>query len=120
MVIYEIVVIISAVLSAGMVGAFVSMSVQILELRKQLFIDRIEYREELKNARETIAAKVVEFDDVTKLASAANQSMGNMLTDMETRLVAIDERISMLQGTATVSGAGVQKSWQAQQRSQPF
>ncbi len=118
MIIYEIVTIITAVLAAGMTGASLHFAFylrRVLDENRSLIGDKIHFAElELVKTRKQLAEKVKEFDEVTKKASEANNSMGSMLADLENKVVAIDERFSMMQGTATVTGAG--NSWQKMQQ----
>lgn len=118
MIIYEIVTIITVALASGMCGVFYAMKRRLESAESTLEHHTLEIfseaTSELTSAKDVLDAKVKEFADVTKEASEANNSMGNMLADIENRVIAIDERMSMLQGTAT-NGAG-QKSWQQQRR----
>ena len=83
---------------------------------EKLHARQIEKSQEcLKKAETELVNRVIEFDDITKKASDANNSMGGMLSDMSNQILILDERISMLSGSATVTGAGV-NSWQKPQK----
>lgn len=110
MILYEIIAIASAVLSAGAFGVMFVLWSELSGARKQMLVDRAFYNEELKDLKKVITGKVEEFDDITKKASEANNSLGLKIVELENTVAAIDERVAMLNGNATFTGAGKQ-SW---------
>ena len=99
MILYEIVTIITAVIASAMLGALYA-------TKHELHLAKVD----LKDATNQSKDSVDRFEDITKKASEANLSMGNMLADLEQKLVVMDERISMLQGSAPMGGIG--QTWQ--------
>ena len=121
MILYEIIAVTSAVFSAGAIGVMTVLWSELSGARKQMLIDRAFYNEELKELQKVITGKVKDFDDITKKASEANNSQGLKLIELENTVAALDERVAMLNGNATFTGAGKQ-SWPTKnplQRSAP-
>lgn len=114
---YEILAVLSSILCAGMIGAFIMLMARMVHTERILLKYSSNHvtsaKNDLRNAQRELKAKVEEFEKITKTASEANNSLGNMLADIENKLVAVDERVSMLQGTAT---AGATQAWQTQKR----
>ena len=87
MLIYELVSICSAVLSALLLGSFLGLLGVLLDSKK----------------------KLAESAEILRKASESNISLGKMCEALQEQIVVIDERVAMLGGTATQPGAG--KPW---------
>ena len=101
---YELITFFTAVISAFVAGSFVMTLKSLGDARTSLV-----------KASENMDNKVKEFHEIIRQSSEANNSMGTMLSDMGDKLVMIDERVSMLSGAATVTGAGV-NTWPNQKQ----
>ena len=99
MIVYEIVAILSSILSAMMLGAFCVVALNLKEARAQMLVDRV-----------FMDKKVKDFDEITRKASEANVSQANKIVELENTVLAFDERLAMLSGNATLKGAG--NTWQ--------
>ena len=108
MLIYEVVAIIAAILSAGVLGALLVLRTNV----KDSIVDMGIYCKRLDS-------KVAEFDEITKKASEANNSLGTMLADLENKVLNVDERLSMLQAGSSATSFGVENSWKAQSQKRP-
>ena len=103
MVTYEIVSIASAVLSSFVTGCAYMLYRQNERAYQSSMSD-------LREAKELLFEKVHEFDDITRKASEANNSMASKIIDMETQIGKIDDRISMHFGQGNTSTGS--KTWQ--------
>ena len=108
MVVFEMVAVSAAVLSAGMSGAAVMCIREMRDYRAKILDMSQTTAAELRQIEEKMAQKVADFDLVTKKASEANNSAALKLIELENTIAAIDERVAMINGNATVTGA---KSW---------
>ena len=116
MTLYEIVTLVTAVLCSGMIGSFVFLSYSLKKTEKLhhdlLYSKVYDAHTELRGARDDLKGRVEDFEEITKKASEANLSMGNMLTDIEARLSAVDERVTMLSGHATLNQGASKNPWE--------
>lgn len=115
MISYELISLASGFLAAGAIGYIAAFRSDISELKKlhhKTQKDLILESAELLNAsRKDLFEKTKDFDDITKKASAANTSQAQKIIELENTIAALDERISMLSGNATFTGAGKQTAW---------
>lgn len=54
------------------------------------------YEKTLVEYQKQLASKVAEFEEVTRLASKANTSLGDKVSDFDKKLIEIQDRLSML------------------------
>lgn len=54
------------------------------------------YEKTLVELEKQMAAKVSEFEEVTRLASKANTSLGDKVSDFDKKMAEIENRLSML------------------------
>ena len=93
--IYEIVAVGAACISAAMIGFFIGIKGELADCKEALLLARVESRKQMGD-----------FDAMMDKASKSNESLGSMCEDLERKLIVIDERVAMLAGTATQPGAG--------------
>lgn len=94
-------IVLNLVVTAGFIGAFI---VLMREFRDS--------RHANGTTSETLTKKVTEFDDITKLASEANNSIAKKIIDVSDKVDAMDERLAMLSGATTFKQQG-SNPWQA-------
>ena len=111
--------VIAAVCFAFMTGSFLMLYSRVRYSEKIWSDQMLTSRAELADTKKDLKNKVEEFDEVTKQASEANNSMGEMLSEMSEKVIILDERVSMLSGAATATGAGTNIWQQNQQRKKP-
>ena len=107
MIIYELVSICSALLSAVLLGGILGLLGVLLDAKKQL----IEAREQLEQQAKT--------HDNMEMSSLANESLGKMLQDQQEQMIIIDERVNQLAGTLPTTQAGSKWSERARRTPQP-
>ena len=108
MIIYELVSICSALLSAVLLGGILGLLGVLLDAKKQL----IEAREQLEQQAKT-------HHDNMEMSSLANESLGKMLQDQQEQMIIIDERVNQLAGTLPTTQAGSKWSERARRTPQP-
>lgn len=105
MILYEIISNISAMVAGLSLGAVTIQCLETRALRKQMDKDKSSFHDELNRMTRIVQDKVQEFSEVTEAASKANVSHAEKIVEIDNTVQAINERVSILSGNATVKGA---------------
>jgi hypothetical protein len=77
-------------------GAFVAFGMMLVYIFDSNKLVNSFVANHLEDLKDDLEKKVAEFDEVTKLASKANTSLGDRVKEIDAKIVELENRISML------------------------
>lgn len=95
---FEVIAICSAVLTGICIGVVLVMFFYLRQVTNFIIDERKHVAASLVKARQDLEDQVRKFDEITKGASAANNSHATKLIEMQNVIQALDERIALLTG----------------------